>query len=219
MDDEITKNTQVTYDRVADEYVRRIYDELRHKLLDRQLLSQFAARVHGRGPICDLGCGPGHVARYLHECEAQVIGIDLSAEMIERARRLNPGIEFQQDNMYALNVGDATWAGMTAFYSIIHIPRTDHLRVWFELWRVLRPGGLLLLAFHIGDEVVHLDELWGQAVSIDFHFFRATEIADSLRSARFEIEKVIERDPYPDIEAQTRRGYILARKPDGSGRS
>ena len=96
MDDEITKNTQVTYDRVADEYVRRIYDELRHKLLDRQLLSQFAARVHGLGPICDLGCGPGHVARYLHECEAQVIGIDLSAEMIERARRLNPGIEFQQ---------------------------------------------------------------------------------------------------------------------------
>src|SRR5258708_4761365 len=97
MDDEMTKNIQVTYDRVADEYVRRIYGELKHKLLDRQLLSQFAARVHGLGAICDLGCGPGHVTRYLHECEAQVIGIDLSAEMIERARRLSPGIEFQQD--------------------------------------------------------------------------------------------------------------------------
>ena len=31
-----------------------------------------------------------------------------------------------------------------------------------ELRRVLRPGGLLLLAFHIGDDTIHLDEWWGQ---------------------------------------------------------
>lgn len=37
-----------------------------------------------------------------------------------------------------------------------------------EMKRVLRSGGLLLLAFHVGDEVVHFDELWGQAVALDF---------------------------------------------------
>jgi hypothetical protein len=31
-------DVQTGYDRVADEYVRRIYDELQHKPLDRQLL-------------------------------------------------------------------------------------------------------------------------------------------------------------------------------------
>jgi hypothetical protein len=73
-------------------------------------------------------------------------------------------------------------------------------------------GGLLLLAFHVGDEVVHFDELWGQAVSVDFHFFRSDEVADSLRSAGFAVEKIVERDPYVEVEAQTRRGYILASK-------
>ena len=212
MDDESTKNTQASYDRLADEYVRRIYDELQHKPLDRQLLGEFAVRVKGAGCVCDLGCGPGHVARYLREHGAHVCGIDLSSELVERARRLNPGIEFQQGNMFALDAADATWAGIVAFYSIIHIRRTDHLLVLSEMGRVLRPGGLLLLAFHLGDKVLHFDELWGQNVSVDFHLFRTDNVAESLRSAGFKVEEIVERDPYPDVEAPTRRGYILARK-------
>src|SRR5213595_657338 len=82
---------QTSYDRVADEYVRRIFDELQHKPLDRQLLDRFAARVRDFGPACDMGCGPGHVARYLHESGVQVCGADLSAAMVERAGRLTPG--------------------------------------------------------------------------------------------------------------------------------
>jgi SAM-dependent methyltransferase len=82
-----------------------------------------------------------------------------------------------------------------------------------ELRRVLRPDGLLLLAFHIGDHTVHLDEWWGQKVFVDFFFFRSDEIADYLRAAEFEIDEIIEREPYPDVEHQSRRSYILARRP------
>jgi hypothetical protein len=63
----------------------------------------------------------------------------------------------------------------------------------------------------VGEQVLHFDELWGQKVLIDFYLFRSSEVADALRSAGFEIEKIIERDPYPEVEAQTRRAYILAR--------
>lgn len=210
MDNAITKNIQISYDHLADEYVRRIYDELQHKPFDRQLLDRFAARV--TGPVCDLGCGPGHVARYLHEHGVEVCGVDLSPGLVQRALQLNPGIDFQLGNMYALDAPDATWAGIVAFYTIIHVCRTEHVLVLSEMRRVLRPGGLLLLAFHVGDEIRHFDELWGQAVSLDFHFFRSNEVADSLRSAGFEVEEIVERDPYPDVEAQTRRGYILATK-------
>ena len=80
--------------------------------------------------------------------------------------------------------------------------------------RVLRPGGLLLLAFHIGGETIHLDEWWGQPVSVDFHFFHPEEMADSLRIVGFEVEEIIEREPYPEVEYQTRRAYIFARKPE-----
>src|SRR5262245_14089732 len=103
-------DVQGSYDRVADEYVRRIYDELRHKPLDRELLDRFADRVRAVGPACDLGCGPGHVARYLRERGARVCGVDLSPAMVDRARRLNPDIDFMQGDMRALTVPDDAWA-------------------------------------------------------------------------------------------------------------
>jgi SAM-dependent methyltransferase len=213
MNDPKTNDVAGSYDRVADEYVARIYDELRHKPLDRQLLDRFADSEREVGLACDMGCGPGQVARYLHERGAQVCGVDLSPEMVVRARRLNPGIDFQQGDMLALNVDDGAWAGIAAFYSIIHIPRGDLVRALRELRRVLRPGGRLLLTFHIGDEVKHLEEWWGYKVSVDFLFFRSDEMAGYLKSAGFKIEEIIERDPYPEVEHQSRRAYIFARRP------
>lgn len=209
-------NTQTSYDLVADEYVRRIFDELKHKPLDRQLLDRFAASVRGLGLACDMGCGPGQVARYLHEQGVEVCGVDLSPAMVERARGLTPGVEFRQGNMLALDVPDEAWAGITAFYSLIHIPRGDLVRALSELRRVLRPGGLLLVSFHIGDDSIHLDEWWGQQVCVDFFLFQSAEMAICLTSAGFEIEEVIEREPYPDVEHQSRRSYIFARRPEES---
>ena len=204
---------RTSYDVVADEYVRRIFEELQHKPLDRRLLDKFAASVREVGPACDVGCGPGHVARYLHELGVQVCGVDLSPEMVKRAQQLTPEVEFREGDMMELDAPDATWAGIAAFYSIIHLSRGDMVRALEELRRVLRPGGLLLLAFHIGDDVIHLDEWWGQSVSVDFFFFRPDEVAEYLRTAGFEIEEIVERDPYPDVEHQSRRAYIFARTP------
>src|SRR3954469_25113172 len=161
-----------SYDRVAEEYALRISGELAHKPLDRQLLDRFAAEVEGLGLVCDLGCGPGDVARYLHDRGVQVTGLELSAAMVEQARRLNPGIAFRQGDMLALDVEDGAWGGIAAFYSIIHVPRARIAAALAEMHRVLRPGGLLLLAFHVGNETIHLDEWWGQPVELDFHFFR-----------------------------------------------
>jgi|HubBroStandDraft_2_1064218.scaffolds.fasta_scaffold39270_2 SAM-dependent methyltransferase len=210
-------DTQASYDRVADEYVERIFDELRHKPLDRRLLERFAADVRDTGLVCDMGCGPGHVARYLHEQGVDVCGVDLSPAMVERARRLTPGIDFQQGDMLALDVLDKSWVGIAAFYSIIHVSRREVPRALAELKRVLRPGGRLLLAFHVGGQTIHLDEWWGQPVSVDFHFFRSEEMADFLRQAGFAIEEIIERDPYPEVEHPSRRSYLFARRPKRDG--
>jgi SAM-dependent methyltransferase len=213
MNDHKRKDYQAGSDQVADEYVRRIFDELQHKPLDRQLLDRFAASVQDIGPACDMGCGPGQVARYLHEQGIPVCGVDLSPAMVERARHLVPGVEFQRGDMMALDVPDGTWGGIAAFYSIIHIARDDMPQALGELRRVLRPGGLLLLTFHIGDDTKHLEEWWDKKVSIDFFFFRSDEMAAYLRAAGFEIEEIIEREPYPEVEHQSRRSYIFARRP------
>jgi SAM-dependent methyltransferase len=207
-----SNDVEASYDRVAAEYTRRIFGELEHKPLDRQLLDRFAASVQGSGLVCDLGCGPGHVARYLHERGVRVVGLDLSAEMLDQARVLNPGIEFRQGNMLSLDTEDGSWAGIVAFYSIIHLSRSEIADALAEMKRVLRPGGLLLLGFHVGDETFHTEEWWGRHVSLDFHFFRPQEMADSVAAAGLEVEEIVEREPYADVEYQSRRCYILARK-------
>ena len=209
-----TSEVQSGYDRVADEYARQIYDELQHKPLDRELLDRFAKLVNGTGKVCDLGCGPGQVARYLHDRRVAVCGMDLSSAMVEKARQLNPGIEFLQGNMLALPVADESWAGIAAFYAIVNFPPGDLLPVFREMRRALKPGGWLLASFHIGDEIEHVEDLWGCAVCLDFYFFRAEHVTANLRAAGFEVEEVIERGPYaPEVEYQSRRAYIFARKP------
>jgi SAM-dependent methyltransferase len=202
-----------SYDRLADEYTRRIADELQHKPLDRELLDRFAKHTKGRGEVCDMGCGPGHIARYLRQAGASVFGLDLSPGMLVQARKLNPDIPFREGNMMSLDIPDGTLAGIAAFYAIVNLPKQSLPVVFREFQRVLRPHGLLLLAFHTGDEVLHEDELWGQKISMDFLLFPPSEIKLDLEAAGFTIEEVIERDPYPEVEYQSRRTYIFARKP------
>lgn len=218
MDEQREHNLQDGYSRVAGEYAAQIYGELAHKPFDRAQLDRFAERVRGAGLACDLGCGPGQIARYLRDRGTDTIGVDLAPGMVAEARRLNPDIAFQTGDMLALSVPDAAWAGIAAFYSVIHIPQHDRPRLWRELDRVLRPGGVLLLAFHVGEQAVHLDEWWGEPVALDFFFLDPSAIAGELRTAGFVVEQTLEREPYPDVEHPSRRAYIWARKGAASQR-
>ncbi len=213
MDQDRLNELRASYDRVADEYVRHIYDELDHKPFDRQLLDQFAERARDMGLVCEIGSGPGHVARYLADRGVKVCGIDLSPAMVERARQLNPSIAFTQGNMLALDVQGEAFAAIVAFYSIIHIPRDQVPIALREFKRVLRRGGLLMLAFHVGEGVKHLDEWWGYEVSVDTFFFTSQEMRAYIESAGFQTEDVIERPPYEGVEYPSHRAYILANKP------
>lgn len=205
-------NVRASDDRLAEEYARRIFDELRHKPLDRALLDSFAAAVKGRGTVCDMGCGPGQVARHLRDTGVPVFGLDLSPGMLDHARRLNPGITFREGNMLALDLADDSLAGIAAFYAIVNIPRESLPMVFREMRRVLQTGGLLLLAFHCGHEALQETELWGQPICLDFFLFPPLEIRSYLAAAGLAIEEITERDPYPEVEYPSRRAYILARK-------
>jgi SAM-dependent methyltransferase len=201
---------QASYDAVAEEYVRRISRELEAKPFDCALLDRFAARLAGQGPVWDLGCGPGHVARYLLDRGVTVAGLDLSAALIACAKQLNPTIPFEQGDFRRLRAPDHAWAGIVAFYSIIHLPRQEVTPTLVEWRRALKPGGLLLLAVHLGENALHLEEWWGQRVSVDFAFFQTQELVGYLEASDWHIEETTERDPYPGVETQTRRVYILA---------
>ena len=200
-----------SYDSAADAYTSHLAAELDRKPLDRHLLNRFAEGVRGCGLVADLGCGPGHVARYIHDQGIPVVGIDVSSEMIRCASSLHPGIEFQVGDMKALDLPAASLAGVLSFYAIVHF-RADQLRpIMTEMRRVLAPGGLVLVAFHIGEQVVHVEDLFGAAVNLDFVFHSPPVVAEALRASGFTVIEQTEREPYEGAEYQSRRCYLLAR--------
>lgn len=199
-----------SYDAVAEDYAAKFLDEFDHKPADRELLDEIAATV--TGTICDLGCGPGHLARYLADRGADVVGVDLSAEMVAVARRLHPGLRFEQGNMLDLDlVADGEWAAVVAFYSLIHIDRPrvpDALR---EIHRVIAPSGLFAVSAHVGDGEIRAERFLDHDVPFTGTYFQLDELTALIEQAGFAIERAIERPPY-EIEGGPRIYVVATRR-------
>jgi SAM-dependent methyltransferase len=202
------QDTQAGYDAVSHEYAERFKDEMNDKPFDRDCLDRLAREVGELGPICDLGCGPGQIARYLHRQGVKTLGVDLSPNMIAEAQRLNPEIHFHQGNMLSLPDADRSWGGIAAFYCIIHIPRENVIDALHEMKRVLKPGGVLLVTFHIGTRIEHRDEFFEKTV------YQPNEMVGWLKEAGFELEETLIREPNPEVEVATQRAYLFAKKPN-----
>lgn len=207
------------YDAVAETYDRQFGDELDAKPLDRAVLTALVELV-GTGTIADVGCGPGHVTRYLARDHSDVVGIDVSPRMIALATAHSPELSFAVGSMLSLPVADRAWAGVVALYSIIHLNADQRATAFSEFARALGSGGWLLVAFHVDSpefaagEVNHLTQWFGHAVELDGYFLSPGEVADALAEAGFTIMATLERQPVPAAEYPSRRCYILAQRRD-----
>ncbi|HEY2171102.1 MAG TPA: class I SAM-dependent methyltransferase [Candidatus Angelobacter sp.] len=198
------------YDALAQAYAREVAGELDHRPLERDLLQRFAKECGGL--VCDLGCGPGHVARYVSDFNPRVFGLDLSAGILQEARARHPEIIFVAGNILELPLAAGKLAGIIASYSIIHFDQQQVSQAFQEMYRALRPGGHLLIGVHLGREVVHADELWGVPVDFDAVFFDLKELGGKLESFGFKICETVQRGPIPEVEYQSTRGYIWAER-------
>jgi SAM-dependent methyltransferase len=194
--------TRSSYDTDAVGYADKVRGLLGEMPYLRASLALFAELVHsaGGGPVADVGCGPGYVTAHLHDAGVDAFGIDLSPEMIAIARRDYPDLRFDVGTMTDLDLADDSVGGVVAFWSVIHVP--DHaVPVVFEQFRrVLRPQGLLLIGFPVGDETRHTSEGYtGRPVNVDTHRRPPSKIAGWLRDAGFTIEAELVIGPANDV--------------------
>lgn len=215
------RNTAVgvraVYDAVARAYAARLGDELTGKPLDRALLGGFV-ELAGAGRIADVGCGPGHVTRFLAALHPDVIGVDVSPGMIAVAREREPELTFVVGSMLQLPVEDGTWAGALAMYSVIHLGEQERVGAWQEFARSLRPRGWLLVSFHVDSaefaagQINHLTSWFDEPVDLDGYFLEPAEVTAELKAAGFDVMATVERQPIPAVEYPSRRCYLLAQR-------
>lgn len=202
--------TRRSYDATADDYAEWIRDELAAKPFDRSVLAVFAELV--RGPVADVGCGTGRITAHLAGLGVDVSGVDLSPGMLAAARRAHPDLTFTEATMTALPIADGTLGGVVAWYSTIHVPDADLPVALAEFRRVLRPGGLLQLAFQAGTGAEHRTRAGGHDVSLTFHHRHPERMAELLGDNGFTVRAQLVRTqdtggPYPE---NTPQAYVLA---------
>jgi ubiquinone/menaquinone biosynthesis C-methylase UbiE len=129
------------YDKIAEEYQadRHIFDHTKE-------LQEFSSLLPKNAKVIDVGCGAGvPVAKFLVESGFKVVGIDFSEKMLRLAGKNVPQATFIKKDMTRLDFADDSFDGLTAFYSIIHVPREKHSRLFKDFSRILKPNGIMLV--------------------------------------------------------------------------
>jgi len=122
------------------------------RFFDRNLFGDTRAWVcaQASGDVLEVGIGTGLNLGFYPD-SVRLVGIDFSPAMLERARdrahRLGRAVELAEGDAHALAFPDASFDTVVCTFSLCAIP--DERQAVAEMGRVLRPGGLLLLADHI----------------------------------------------------------------------
>ncbi|MDQ6835580.1 MAG: methyltransferase domain-containing protein [Actinomycetota bacterium] len=137
-------DTRLEYDNPDEDEFWRSGEEVVDSLLDAVGLTIGPAET-----VVDIGCGVGRISRALAARASHVYGVDVSSEMLARARRYNDAslaIEWLHGDGESLEVLPAASVdGCFSFVVFQHIPDPAvTLRYVREMGRVLRPGGWAL---------------------------------------------------------------------------
>jgi SAM-dependent methyltransferase len=110
--------------------------------------------------VLDLGCGSGIPTTRRLARRFRVTGVDVSAMQVARARDNVPDGRFICADMGSLAFAPGSFDGVSAFYSIIHLPREEHGPVLKAIATWLRPGGLLVCSLGTRSSEVDFDRSW-----------------------------------------------------------
>jgi CTP:molybdopterin cytidylyltransferase MocA/ubiquinone/menaquinone biosynthesis C-methylase UbiE len=175
---------------------------------------RFVADLMGRladgAKVLDLGCGPGVPSTKQLAERFAVTGVDISRAQLELARRNVPTATFIEADIASVAFPDGMFDAVTAFYSIIHLPRAELAPTLAKVVRWLKPGGLFLAALSSADNPGWTGEWLGQPM-----FFSGYDAATNRRllvEAGFEImydEEVEIEEP----EGPARFLWVLAQRP------
>jgi SAM-dependent methyltransferase len=195
------------YNDLGDDYLRwasSFADPPRHHFLD-----EFSARLAPDARVVDLGCGPGLPSTQMLASRFAVTGVDISEAQLAAAHHNVPDAAFLQADMAQLDFPPGSFEGVTAFYSISHVPREEHGPLFERVARWLVPGGLFLATLGSADSPDWIGEWLGRQMFFSSH--GADTNRRLLAAANFEllIDEIV---ATPEPEGPVPFLWVLARR-------
>jgi len=195
-----------------EELVKKGYDGMakkyhlnRSNFVRKRELELFSSFLPKKAKVLDAGCGSGvPVTKFLVNKNFSVVGVDISEGMLKLARKNVPKAKFVKSNMIQLKFPKSYFDGITAFYSIIHVPREKHLKVFKKFYQILKPKGIILVSLG-ADEWEGIGEFHGQKMF--WSHYSPKKSLKIVKSAGFRIifDKIIE-------DGNEKHYWIIAQK-------
>jgi ubiquinone/menaquinone biosynthesis C-methylase UbiE len=214
VNEELREQTRAAYDAVASDYATIIPDTSVEAPLDLAMVNEFVSEVAKRpaSKVLDAGCGAGRMVTYLQSQSPSldVVGIDLSAEMIALAQSAHPTAKFRQTDLSDTQFPEREFDGILAWYWIIHTEPDQLAEIIAEFARILRPEGLVLLGYQVGAGERQLNRPYGHDVELRAFLHQSDDVIATLTSGGFDLIATLDRGPRAS-ERQS-QGFVLARR-------
>jgi ubiquinone/menaquinone biosynthesis C-methylase UbiE len=205
------------YDAMAPAYRERIPDLRAEQPVDRAMITAFGEHVRSTSShsVLDFGCGTGRLVTTLQELGLEVTGADLSDGMVAIARSDHPEVDFHVVTPGPLPFADESFAGVLAWYSLIHCPPGELAGMLSELVRVLVPGGYVLTGFQAGVGSRVRSNAHDGGHEHRLHLRTTEEMAGAFAEAGLTVAARCARAMVPDsFDGGHDQGFVLGRKPE-----
>lgn len=192
MRNEAIQKTIEAYNKIAEEYCKKTEKEgdrdFQTKMLDRTL---DLLRTQPKPRVIDLGCGDGRDTHYLKKNGADVVGIDLSRNMIQLARKKYSENAFIHSDMRDTVFPEDTFHGAWASASLTNIPKEELSSVEKEVYRILETDSIFGFSFKIGE-----GERFEESVIEGYDRLQVYYTLEELKS-ELDLFRIIRTEKYP----------------------
>ena len=195
------------YDSMADVYLDRLRGKRSPEIT--QYIDRATESIDDGARVLDLGCGAGRPYVEYLSARFDVVGVDISQRQLALARRFVPRASFLLADMATLPFGSATFAAITALYSIIHVPREEHEALFARMLELLEPGRRLFAVMGRNDWVDSESNWLDSGVGMYWSHFDADTNLRLVQEAGF---RVIRSEIVPDPLGGGHL-YVLAERP------
>lgn len=170
-----------TYNLIASEYD----NEFGTDYSDAPYIDKFLESLNGK-EILDIGCGLGNLTNYMNEHGFNVIGIDLSDEMLKIAKSKYKHITFKKMDMREINI-DKQFDGISLLYSLFHLTKMEVEIVLPKYYNLLKENGKMLVILQDGDGEKVVKEPLNKNLSMFVNYYNLEEITNILKKHNFNI--------------------------------